>query len=262
MKRIALAFGTVAMGLTTAVYAQVPAPQPGISEAGNVNNTQPANPNATQAPNTPPQPGFVAGGGVQQAPPVYRAPVPPPVNRSYSRGYSLYGGPTESLGQYPERRGTVPPHFSPINPIPGVPDDIAAEDQAREVRRNAAVEFGMFRRQFTGSTQFWMDHDRTQLAKARYAMDETMWRSIHPDYDWGDGGYMYNTAASVGGPQWPGSSNRVIITPPQGEPTVRHALIVRENNAPVAPTRTVQPAAPTNRTGSENRSLVASDRGE
>jgi hypothetical protein len=243
MKRIALAFGTVAIGLSSALYAQVPAPQQGsnLTPAGTV------------------------GGGIVPPPPAL-VPLPPRANRSYSPGYSLYGGPEESRSQYPERHGTQSPRFSPLYKIPGVPDEITTEDQAREVRRNAAVEFGMFRNQFTGSTQFWMDHDRTRLAKVRYAMDEPMFRSIHPDYDWGDGGYMYNTAASVGGPQWPGSSNRVIVTPSEGVPTVRHNLntasigtppqappTVRHlNNVPVAPARTVNPSTP----------LVASDRGE
>jgi hypothetical protein len=230
MKRIALAFGTMAMGLSTAAYAQAPA-----------------------AEQTAPAP------AVRIAAPAQPVPPPPPRPVFNSRGYSLYGGPEESRSQYPERHGTQGPHFSPINKIPGIPDEITAEDQAREARRNAGVEFGMFRNQFTGSTQFWMDHDRTRLAKVRYAMDEPMFRSIHPDYDWGDGGYMYNTAASVGGPQWPGSSNRVIVTPPQGEPTVRQS-IVRTQNAPAEPTRAVKPASPANQTPSAP--LVASDRGE
>jgi hypothetical protein len=256
MKRIALAFGTVAMGLSSALYAQVPSPQ-----QGNVNESQPVAPNAAPQGGQVPSPGLTAG-RVVPPPPV---PVAPGVNRSSSRGYSLYGGPEESRSQYPERRGTQSQQLGPLYKIPGVPDEITTEDQAREARRNAAVEFGMFRNQFTGSTQFWMDHDRTRLAKVRYAMDEQMFRSIHPDYDWGDGGYMYNTAASVGGPQWPGSSNRVIVTPPQGEPTVRHNLntasLNRLNTAPVAPARTVQPA-PINRSTSDSRPLVASDRGE
>ena len=242
MKRIALAFGTVAIGLSTSVYAQVPAPEPGnnLTQPG-VNGTQPTNPNAAplQAGQLPPA-GVVGAGTVQVPPP----PQPvPSLNRSSSRGYSLFGGPDESRSLHPDRRGSQGPHFSPLYKMPGVPDEITAQDQAREARRNAAVEFGMFRRQFTGSTEFWMDHDRTRLAKVRYAMDEPMFRSIHPDYDWGDGGYMYNTAASVGGPQWPGSSDRVIVTPPQATPTVRHESIARSNHAPVAPARTVQPCA-------------------
>ncbi len=237
MKRIALAFGTMAMGLTTAAYAQAPAAeQSGPAPAG----------------------GMVAGGVSAQPVPV-QTPPPPPRPAFKSRSYSLYGGPEGSRTEYPERHGTQSPRFSPLYKIPGVPDEITAEDQAREARRNAAVEFGMFRNQFPGSTRFWMEHDRTRLAKVRYAMDEPMFHSIHPDYDWGDGGYMYNTAASVGGPQWPGSSNRVIVTPPQGEPTVRHS-VVRTENAPAAPARTVKPASPTNQTPSAP--LVASDRGE
>ena len=254
MKRIALAFGTVAMGLSSVAYAQVPATQGNnFNQAGNTNGVQSANQNVVQQPVAGVTTNTVA---VQPAP--VQPPPPPRPYQSQSRGYSLYGGPEDSRSYYPERHGTQSPHFSPLNKIPGVPDDITAQDEAREARRNAGVEFGMFRNQFTGSTQFWMDHDRTRLAKVRYAMDEPMFRSIHPDYDWGDGGYMYNTAASVGGPQWPGSSNRVIVTPPQGEPTVRNQTIVRSNQAPV-----VQPAPPIKRqTTSHNGPLVASDRGE
>jgi hypothetical protein len=227
MKRIALALGTVAMGLSSTLCAQAPSAER-------------------------------VGGAVPPPPPV---PVAvPPVTRATSHGYSLYGGPEESRSQYPERRGIKSEQLGPLVPLPGVPDEITLEDQAREVRRNAAVEFGMYRNQFTGSTQFWMDHDRTRLAKARYAMDETMFRSIHPDYDWGDGGYMYNTATSVGGPQFAGSSNRVIVTPPQGEPTVRHTF--NTASAPVNPPRNVRPAASPNPAAPKHGPLVASDRGE
>ena len=199
MKRITLAIGTVAVGLATSVgtvNAQVSAPpQPA--------NNLPTQPQRTQYPEA--------------------VPVPRP-------GYSLYGGPSES--DYP-RPSVTPPHFSPIDKIPGVPDEITAADKAREARRNAAVEFGMFRRQFTGSTEFWMDYDRTRLAKVRYSMDEPMWHSIHPDYDWGDGGYMYNTAASVGGPQWYGSTERVIVAPPVAAPMTRTPHVVRVTPDPV-----------------------------
>ncbi len=261
MKRIALAFGTMAMGLSSAVYAQVPAPQQeNINPAGSVNQTQSVNPNGAALPAAQQTSavGFATGGTV---PPPAPVPVQTSVTRSYSRGYSLYGGPEETRSRYPERRGTQSPHFSPLYPLPGVADDITLEDQAREARRNAAVEFGMFRNQFTGSTQFWMDHDRTRLAKVRYAMDEPMFRSVHPDYDWGDGGYMYNTAASVGGPQFPGSSNRVIVTPPQGAPTVRTDQVVRTDRAAVVPVKTVQPV-PTHQKTADSAPLVASDRGE
>jgi hypothetical protein len=203
MKRIALAIGTVAMGLATTagtIFAQSPSAPRG--------------------------------------------------------GYSLYGGPPESRSETPERHGVPAPSVSPIYKMYGVPDDIAAADSAREARRNAAVEFGMFRRQFTGSTEFWMDHDRTQLAKARYAMDEPMWRSIHPAYEFGDGGYMYNTAASVGGPQWAGSPERVIITAP--EPYRAAPVPFVSNAAPaVAP-----PTVPAQHVAPLRAPLVASDAGD
>jgi hypothetical protein len=123
----------------------------------------------------------------------------------------------------------------------GVPDEITAEQEAREARRNAAVEFGMYRRQFTGSTEFWMDYDRTRLAKARYSMDEPMWRSIHPLYEFGDGGYMYNTATTAIEPLGLGSAARMTITVP--EPNTRPVEIV--NNARAAASIIRQaPAAP------------------
>jgi hypothetical protein len=218
MRRIALAIGTVALGLGTGgtILAQAPAaPLPD-----------------SQTPT---------------------APLP---------DYRMYGGPSESRGVYHERRGSRSPSMSPLYKIPGVPDDIAAEDQAREVRRNAAVEFGMFRRQFTGSTEFWMDHDRTRLAKVRYSMDEPMWHSIHPPYDWGDGGYMYNTAASVGGPQWSGTGERVIVTPPETGPVVRHESIARTNNTPSNPVPSAPPVQPSRPTATSTGPLVASDRGD
>ena len=172
-------------------------------------------------------------------------------------GYSLYGGP-ESRSEVPEQHGVRTPTLSPIYKMYGVPDEIAIEDAAREARRNAAVEFGMYRRQFTGSTEFWIDYDRTRLAKVRYAMDEPMWLSIHPSYDWGDGGYMYNTAASVGGPQLPGSI--LIVTPPEPAPVVRTS-VVRSNNP--APNRTTSPSdrtlAPADRATHKVRPLVASE---
>jgi hypothetical protein len=200
MKRITLAIGTVAVGLATSIgtaNAQVPAPpRPEIN---------------------PPR---------QPLPQAKQYPEAVPVQRP---GYSLYGGED----QYPSRQSVTPPHFSPVDKIPGIPDEITAANKAREARRNAAVEFGMFRRQFVGSTEFWMDYDRTRLAKVRYSMDELMWHSIHPDYDWGDGGYMYNTAASVGGPQWSGSTERVIVAPPVASPTTRTPHVVRVTPEPV-----------------------------
>jgi hypothetical protein len=172
--------------------------------------------------------------------------------------YSLYGGPPASHSQS-QRHGVQTPSLGPLYKMYGVPDEITAADQAREARRNAAVEFGMFRRQFTGSTEFWMDHDRTRLAKVRYSMDEPMWRSIHSAYDFGDGGYMYNTAASAYGPQWAGTRARVTVTAPENNvyqnsfvgtnvvppaPLIRHAPAVPASPA-VGPThRPSAPAAP------------------
>jgi hypothetical protein len=203
MKRMTLAIGTVAVGLATSigtVNAQAPAP---------------SQPVITPPPTTRPLP---------PTPYPEAVPVPP------RPGYSLYGGPSER--EY-RRQSVTPPHFSPIDKIPGIPDEITAADKAREARRNAAVEFGMYRHQFQGSTYWWMDYDRTRLAKVRYSMDEPMWHSIHPDFDWGDGGYMYNTAASVGAPQWSGSTERITVAPPVAAPTTRVPNVVRVTPEPV-----------------------------
>jgi hypothetical protein len=167
-----------------------------------------------------------------QSPPQAHPPQPRP-------DYSLYGGPP-SQSQPPERRGTTTPRIGPVYKMYGVPDEIGAADKAREARRNAAVEFGMFRRQFTGSTEFWMDYDRTRLAKVRYSMDEAMWRSIHPAYDFGDGGYMYNTAASAVAPWGPGPAARMTITTP--ETNVYQVPIVDTNGPPTAPVLRQAPA--------------------
>jgi hypothetical protein len=255
MRRITLTIATVAMGLATAasgLYAQVPAPpQPGGAPGQpNPNLNQPG-PQGEQAPGAPGAGFGFAGGMAQQNQQPVARPIPP---RPVRPSYSMYGGPVEqeSLGQYPQRRGVRTPSMSPLYKIPGLPDQIAEEDAARQARRDAAVEFGMYRNQFLASSRFWMDHDRTRLAKVRYAMDEAMWHGIHPAYDWGDGGYMYNTAASVGGPQMPGTGERVIINPPQASPTVRHEFAVR--------TKDDMPTAPMYRTNTESGSLVASDR--
>lgn len=243
MKRIALAIGTMAMGFsTTALYAQAPGQHP-LDQPG----TQPAQ-----------EAGLAISRGapnIQRS--LNRQPAPPRASRPSSLGYSLYGGPSESLSEPPQRHGVQTPSISPLYNIPGVTDEIAAGDHAREARRDAAVEFGMYRRQFTGSTEFWMDYDRTRLAKVRYSMDEPMFRSIHPAYDWGDGGYMYNTAASVGGPRWAGTAD--IVTPSQAAPIVR-TQITRSNDVPTPAIRpTSHPSLPTTPSSS---SLVASEAGD
>jgi hypothetical protein len=125
-------------------------------------------------------------------------PEPPKPNIDY--GY--YGGPSSApvksrstAPRVTNRPGVVSGPYQ----LYGVPDDLTMAEQEQQRIRDAAVEFGRFRRQFTGSTEFWMDHHRTDLAKARYAMDESMWRAIHPPEAFGDGGYLYHTAPSVGG---------------------------------------------------------------
>ena len=158
-----------------------------------------------------------------------QAPAPRP-------GYSLYGGPSESRSQPPVKHGVQSPTISPIYKVPGVPDEIDMQDQAREARRDAAVEFGMYRHQFPGSTRFWMDYDRTQLAKVRYSMDEQMFHSIHPAHDWGDGGYMYNTATAASDAQLTGQGERVITTVPVEDYRATPVNVVRQ---PVPAIRTV-----------------------
>jgi hypothetical protein len=114
--------------------------------------------------------------------------------------YGVYGGPSSAPADNyatPREREPLLGLYGPYH-LYGVPDDLAAAEQRQAEIRAAAVEFGTFRRQFTGSTQFWMDHHRTELAKSRYAMDEPMWRALHPPENFGHGGYLYNTAESVG----------------------------------------------------------------
>jgi hypothetical protein len=115
--------------------------------------------------------------------------------------YGYFGGPTSApvksrstAPRVTNRSGVSGPYL-----LYGVPDDLTMAEQEQQRIRDAAVEFGKFRRQFTGSTEFWMDHHRTDQAKARYAMDESLWRAIHPPEAFGDGGYLYHTAPSVGG---------------------------------------------------------------
>jgi hypothetical protein len=114
--------------------------------------------------------------------------------------YGTYGGPTTAPTDNYGTRHSREPLLGLEGPyrLYGVPDDIAAAEAQQQQTRDAAVEFGRYRRQFTGSTQFWMDDHRTDLAKARYAMDEPMFRALHPPEYYGHGGYLYHTADSVG----------------------------------------------------------------
>jgi HAMP domain-containing protein len=126
--------------------------------------------------------------------------VPKAVQSRPNVDYGMYGGPvTAPADNYatPREREPLLGLYGPYH-LYGVPDDITAAEQRQADVRAAAVEFGQFRRQFTGSTQFWMDHHRTELAKSRFAMDEPMWRAVHPPEYFGHGGYLYNTAESVG----------------------------------------------------------------
>ncbi len=204
MRPILLTIGMLAMGTT--VWAQAPQqtqPEPGNS--GVANSQQPgtqqprtqqsgAQPNAQQ-PNV--QVGVGVAAGAQQpnaAQPsgrtrFHRVPAAQPPHPDYS----LYGG-TSTQYESPPTRGVRNEQLGPLYKLYGVPDEIERLDREREQRRDTAVEFGVFRHQFAGSTQFWMDFDRSRLAKARYAMDEGLWRAIHPAYEFGDGGYLYNTA--------------------------------------------------------------------
>jgi hypothetical protein len=114
--------------------------------------------------------------------------------------YGMYGGPTAAPADNYSTRHSREPLLGLEGPyrLYGVPDDLTAAEIQQQQIRDAAVEFGRFRRQFNGSTQFWMDEHRTELAKARYAMDEPMFRALHPPEYYGHGGYLYHTADSVG----------------------------------------------------------------
>ncbi len=114
--------------------------------------------------------------------------------------YGMYGGPSAAPADNYSTRQSREPLLGLYGPykLYGVPDDLTAAELQQQQVRDAAVEFGRFRRQFTGSTQFWMDEHRTELAKARYAMDEPMFRALHPPEYYGHGGYLYHTADSVG----------------------------------------------------------------
>jgi hypothetical protein len=151
--------------------------------------------------------------------PVYaQAPMnQPPMNQPPKPNidYGYYGGPSapaKSLA--PSTRSPREPlggQFGPYK-LYGVPDELGMAEQERDRIREAAVEFGRFRRQFTGSTEFWMDEHRTELAKSRYAMDEPMWRGLHPQEYFGNGGYLYDTAESVGSEIVWGPSQPVVAT--------------------------------------------------
>src|SRR3984957_5555175 len=114
--------------------------------------------------------------------------------------YGMYGGATAAPADNYGTRHSREPLLGLEGPyrLYGVPDDLTAAEMRQQQIRDAAVEFGRFRRQFTGSTQFWMDEHRTELPKARYAMDEPMFRALHPPEYYGHGGYLYHTADSVG----------------------------------------------------------------
>ncbi len=129
-----------------------------------------------------------------------QVPTSPPPKPNID--YEYYGGPTTapSKSLAPATR----PSTKNLDGLSGpyrlynVPDDIKAAELERDRARDAAVEFGRFRRQFAGSTQFWMDEHGTELARVRYAMDEPMWRALHPPEYFGSGGYLYRNNVSVG----------------------------------------------------------------
>ncbi len=135
--------------------------------------------------------------------------------------YGYYGGPSGPHSMAPtQRSGKSSRGYDGVYKLYGVPDELGMAEQERNRIREAAVEFGRFRRQFTGSTQFWMDEHRTELAKSRYAMDEPMWRALHPPEYFGDGGYLYNTAESVGGAVVWGPPQPIMVNNPKPTATV------------------------------------------
>ena len=147
---------------------------------------------------------------------------PPPPNGQPNIDYGYYGGPTapQSMAPKTQRYGRSSRGYDGFYKLYGVPDELTIAEQERDRIRDAAVEFGRFRRQFTGSTQFWMDEHRTELAKSRYAMDEPMWRALHPPEYFGDGGYLYHTAESVGGAVIWGSPQPIMVQNPRPTPVV------------------------------------------
>ena len=153
--------------------------------------------------------------------------------------YGYYGGPSAPQSMAPTQRyGKSSRGYDGVYKTYGVPDELSMAEQERDRIREAAVEFGRFRRQFTGSTQFWMDEHRTELAKSRYAMDEPMWRALHPPEYFGDGGYLYNTAESVGGAVVWGPPQPINVNNPKPTATV---------STPPVSTTPVESTAPASR---------------
>jgi len=234
MKKLILAACVAALGVP--VYAQAPAPQaqPPIENGnavvgGGVAVQQPAQP----AENT------LVQQQVQQPAP---APQPAP-----NVDYGYYGGPSAPKSQAPPVRNYGKSRYYGFYKLYGVPDDLTIAEQERDHVRYAAVEFGRFRRQFTGSTQFWMDEHRTELAKSRYAMDEPMWRALHPPEYFGDGGYLYNTAESVGAEVIWGPPQPILVENPRPTPLVTATPV--ESTVPTSSASSTSPA-------SRNRSKV------
>jgi hypothetical protein len=203
MKKLILAACVAALGVPVCAQ-QAPAPP-----------AQPPIPSAN--------PGFFDGGqapAAQQAP--ANVPTQPPVPGVVPNvDYGYYGGPSGPHSMAPtQRSGKSSRGYDGVYKLYGVPDELGMAEQERNRIREAAVEFGRFRRQFTGSTQFWMDEHRTELAKSRYAMDEPMWRALHPSEYFGDGGYLYNTAESVGGAVVWGPPQPIMVNNPKPTATV------------------------------------------
>jgi len=150
-----------------------------------------------------------------------QTPAPPPAPGA-NLDYGYYGGPAapQSMAPKTQRYGRSSRGYDGFYKLYGVPDELTIAEQERDRIRDAAVEFGRFRRQFTGSTQFWMDEHRTELAKSRYAMDEPMWRALHPPEYFGDGGYLYHTAESVGGAVIWGPTQPIMVENPRPTPLV------------------------------------------
>jgi hypothetical protein len=165
----------------------------------------------------------------------------PPPNGQPNVDYGYYGGPSAPQSMAPTQRyGRSDRGYFGVYKLYGVPDELSMAEQERNRIRDAAVEFGRFRRQFTGSTQFWMDEHRTELAKSRYAMDEPMWRALHPPEYFGDGGYLYNTAESVGsavvwGPPQPVMVSNPMPTPIVNTPRVESTVPASRNHTTVVP---------------------------
>jgi len=229
MKKLILAACVAALGVPVSAQQQSPPPQP-------------------QPPITNENPGmFSAGIAAQPSPAAQLGPAhqgqvnvqtpapPPPPAPDANTDYGYYGGPTapQSMAPKTQRYGRSSRGYDGFYKLYGVPDELTIAEQERDRIRDAAVEFGRFRRQFTGSTQFWMDEHRTELAKSRYAMDEPMWRALHPPEYFGDGGYLYHTAESVGG--------AVIWGPPQP------IMVQNPRPTPVVNTRPVESTQPASR---------------